>query len=60
MHADIDLQFQSQNELPLLCEWDKHCIQQLGSEFEIDFINLSYTRSAEDVIEARRCGYIAD
>ena len=43
-----------QNELPLLCEWDKHCIQQLGAEFEIDFINLSYTRSAEDIIEARR------
>lgn len=28
--------------------------QALGAEFEIDFINLSYTRAAEDVREARR------
>eukprot|EP00983_Pelagomonas_calceolata_P115848 1160244-Pelagomonas_calceolata.AAC.5 len=31
------------------------CLQTLGSEYEIDFINLSYTRNAEDVREARRC-----
>jgi len=43
-----------QNELPLLSDWDKECIQTLGSEYEIDFINLSYTRNAEDVREARR------
>jgi pyruvate kinase len=30
------------------------CLQALGSEFEIDFLNLSYTRTAEDVREARR------
>ncbi len=29
--------------------------QALGAEFEIDFLNLSYTRTAEDVREARRC-----
>lgn len=28
--------------------------QALGAEFEIDFLNLSYTRTAEDVREARR------
>jgi len=42
-----------QNELPLLSDWDKHCIQALGAEFEIDFISLSYCRSAEDVRECR-------
>uniref|UniRef100_A0A7S0RHC8 Pyruvate kinase n=1 Tax=Chlamydomonas leiostraca TaxID=1034604 RepID=A0A7S0RHC8_9CHLO len=44
----------TQNELPLLSDWDKQCIAALGSEFEIDFLNLSYTRCAEDVREARR------
>ena len=28
-------------------------MQALGSEFELDFLNLSYTRSAADVVEAR-------
>ncbi|KAG1681021.1 hypothetical protein FOA52_009981 [Chlamydomonas sp. UWO 241] len=42
----------AQNELPLLADWDKHCIEQLGKEFEVDFINLSYCRSAADVREA--------
>jgi len=41
-----------QNDLPLLADWDKHCITELGKEFEIDFINLSYTRTAADVREA--------
>lgn len=44
----------TQNELPLLSEWDRQCIAALGAEFEIDFLNLSYTRTAEDVREARR------
>ena len=43
-----------QNELPLLCDWDRECIKALGQEFEIDFINISYTRTAEDVREAHR------
>eukprot|EP00798_Chlamydomonas_sp_ICE-L_P008473 gene8473-4834_t len=42
-----------QNELPLLCDWDKECLTKLGAEFEIDFVNLSYCRNAEDVQEAR-------
>ncbi|GAX81789.1 hypothetical protein CEUSTIGMA_g9217.t1 [Chlamydomonas eustigma] len=42
-----------QNELPVLSDWDKHCITDLASEFEIDFINLSYARCAQDVIDAR-------
>ena len=45
----------AQNDLPLMCDWDKQCIQALGSEFEIDFINISYCRTAEDVREAHRC-----
>ncbi|KAF5827684.1 cytosolic pyruvate kinase [Dunaliella salina] len=52
--ATANLVSNIQNELPLLSDWDKECIQTLGSEYEIDFINLSYTRNAEDVREARR------
>ena len=36
-----------QNELPVLSDWDKHCIAELGSEFEIDFINVSYCRCVQ-------------
>ncbi|KAG2492389.1 hypothetical protein HYH03_009335 [Edaphochlamys debaryana] len=43
-----------QNDLPLLSEYDKECLQILAQEFEIDFLSLSYTREAEDVREARR------
>ena len=46
--------FLLQNDLPHLCDWDKECIRTLGAEFEIDFINLSYTRTAEDVRETHR------
>lgn len=41
-----------QNELPLLSDWDKQCIIELGKEFEIDFINCSYVRTGADVREA--------
>jgi pyruvate kinase len=37
----------------VLSDWDKHCITDLAADFEIDFINLSYARCAEDVINAR-------
>lgn len=43
-----------QNDLPLLSDYDKRCIAELGAEFDIDFISLSYTRTGEDVREARR------
>ena len=37
-----------QNDLPLFSDYDRHAITTLGAEFEIDFINLAYTRT--------RCG----
>lgn len=43
-----------QNDLPLLSHYDRTCLQQLAAEFEIDFISLSYTRTAQDVLEARQ------
>lgn len=42
-----------QNDLPLLSEYDKECIISLAQDYEIDFISLSYTRSVDDVVEAR-------
>ncbi|KDD72880.1 hypothetical protein H632_c2782p0, partial [Helicosporidium sp. ATCC 50920] len=43
----------AQNELPVLAESDKAAVKALASEFEVDFLSLSYTRSAEDVAAAR-------
>ncbi|EFJ40338.1 cytosolic pyruvate kinase [Volvox carteri f. nagariensis] len=43
-----------QNDLPLLSDYDKECLHILAQDFEIDFLSLSYTRSADDVREARR------
>ncbi|GLC77052.1 hypothetical protein PLESTF_001878200 [Pleodorina starrii] len=42
-----------QNDLPLLSDYDKECLHILAQDFEIDFLSLSYTRSAADVREAR-------
>lgn len=42
-----------QNDLPALTDFDKQAIQILCDEFEVDFISLSYCRSAEDVHECR-------
>lgn len=42
-----------QNELPLLSEYDRECLSNLALDYEIDFLSLSYTRSGEDVKEAR-------
>eukprot|EP00877_Chromochloris_zofingiensis_P009758 jgi/Chrzof1/5035/Cz15g09100.t1_PYK1[v5.2] len=42
-----------QNDLPLLSDYDKDCLMTLGQEYEIDFLSLSYTRTVEDVVEAR-------
>lgn len=42
-----------QNENPLLSPYDEECLIALGKEFEIDFVSLSYTRTREDVREAR-------
>ena len=42
-----------QNDLPVLCPEDKQMISALASEFEIDFVSLSFTRSGDDVASAR-------
>jgi pyruvate kinase len=42
-----------QNDLPCLTDFDRQAIQTLASEFEVDFVSLSYCRSIEDLDEAR-------
>ncbi|PRW57775.1 pyruvate kinase isoform C [Chlorella sorokiniana] len=42
-----------QNDLPALTDFDKQAIATLCNEFEVDFVTISYCRSAEDVFEAR-------
>ncbi|GAB4821691.1 hypothetical protein N2152v2_008737 [Parachlorella kessleri] len=41
------------NDMSALSEWDRHAITTLCSEFEVDFVTLSYCRSPEDVAEAK-------
>jgi pyruvate kinase len=43
----------AQNDLPALCADDKAAIAALAAEFEIDFVSLSFTRSAADVADCR-------
>ncbi|KAL4425448.1 hypothetical protein ABPG75_009464 [Micractinium tetrahymenae] len=42
-----------QNDLPALTDFDKQAIATLCKEFEVDFVSLSYCRSAEDAMECR-------
>jgi pyruvate kinase len=42
-----------QNDLPCLTDFDRQAVQVLASEFEIDFVSLSYCRSPDDINEAR-------
>lgn len=42
-----------QNDLPALTDFDKQAIAALCNEFEVDFVSLSYCRSADDVHECR-------
>jgi pyruvate kinase len=42
-----------QNDLPILNDYDKKALEALVSEFEIDFISLSFVREADDLIAAR-------
>ncbi|PSC76198.1 pyruvate kinase [Micractinium conductrix] len=42
-----------QNDLPVLTDFDKQAMATLCNEFEVDFVSLSYCRSAEDVMECR-------
>ncbi len=42
------------DDLPLLSEYDKECLALLArAGYEVDWVNLSYTRSAGDVRQAR-------
>lgn len=42
-----------QNDLPIMTEQDRQGVKELGQEFEIDFISLSFTRSGECIQVAR-------
>jgi pyruvate kinase len=42
-----------QNDLPVLSEYDKTVITAIVSEFEIDFISLSFVREVDDLHAAR-------
>lgn len=42
-----------QNDLPCLTDFDRQAIQILASEFEVDFVSLSYCRDIGDIDEAR-------
>ncbi|KAF6256488.1 Pyruvate/Phosphoenolpyruvate kinase-like domain-containing protein [Scenedesmus sp. NREL 46B-D3] len=53
MERSADSLLNLQNNLPLFSEYDRQAIAALGREFEVDYINLAYTRTREDVREAR-------
>uniref|UniRef100_A0A383WJV2 Pyruvate kinase n=2 Tax=Tetradesmus obliquus TaxID=3088 RepID=A0A383WJV2_TETOB len=53
MERSADSLLNLQNNLPLFSEYDRQAIAALGAEFEIDYVNLAYTRTREDVREAR-------
>eukprot|EP00879_Flechtneria_rotunda_P010736 GHRR01011218.1.p1 GENE.GHRR01011218.1~~GHRR01011218.1.p1 ORF type:complete len:534 (+),score=126.26 GHRR01011218.1:418-2019(+) len=53
MERSNDSLLNLQNNLPLLSDYDQEAIKALGAEFEIDFVNLAFTRTREDVQEAR-------
>lgn len=42
------------NQQPLFSQLDTDSLRALAAEFDFDFLSLSYTRSAEDVVEARK------
>lgn len=42
------------NQQPLFSQLDTDSLRALAAEFDFDFLSLSYTRSAEDIAEARK------
>jgi len=55
-HTQFDLEMHDSDlnkDLPLMTEFDIQCIKAFASEFEIDFISLSYCNTSEDVYECR-------
>eukprot|EP00882_Tetradesmus_deserticola_P000941 GHRQ01001021.1.p1 GENE.GHRQ01001021.1~~GHRQ01001021.1.p1 ORF type:complete len:630 (+),score=269.85 GHRQ01001021.1:216-2105(+) len=53
MERSTDSLHNLQNNLPLFSEYDMQAIAALGREFEVDCINLAYTRTREDLRDAR-------
>lgn len=53
VERSTDALLNMQNDLPLLSDYDKECLAALGQEYEIDFVSLSYTRTMDDIVEAR-------
>lgn len=45
MERSADSLSNLQNNLPLLSEYDKQTIAMIGAQFEVDFVNLAYTRT---------------
>jgi pyruvate kinase len=45
MERSADTLLNLQNTLPLLSDYDKLALEQLGQQFEVDFLCLSYTRT---------------
>eukprot|EP00877_Chromochloris_zofingiensis_P009130 jgi/Chrzof1/4470/Cz14g14130.t1_PYK3[v5.2] len=53
MERSSDALVNLQNNLPLFSDYDRQAIEVLGREFEIDFLLVTYTRTGEDIREAR-------
>lgn len=45
MERSIEGLLNLQNNLPLLSDYDREAIAALGTEFEIDFVQLAFTRT---------------
>jgi pyruvate kinase len=45
MERSADSLLNLQNNLPLFSEYDRQAIAALGREFEVDYVNLAYTRT---------------
>lgn len=54
MERSSDVVINKQNQLPILPPSDLEALASIGEEFEIDWLCLSFTRCAADVIEARQ------
>ncbi len=55
-HRETSLEHHSEDlnrELPLFTDHDKEYLREMGKNYEIDYVSLSYCNSAGDVLEAR-------
>ncbi|KAL4535000.1 hypothetical protein Ndes2437B_g05753 [Nannochloris sp. 'desiccata'] len=56
-HREFELRLHDHDlnrDLPLMSAHDIECLRTFGADFEIDFLTLSYSNSAEDVWSARQ------